>query len=170
MSHPPSPTPLASDPTPEDAPSKNPAPSEPTSKGLKAGSIGIGPTVALGLAAAAPAYSLAVTLGFVVLAVGASTPAAFLLGFVPIWLGAGPDASAVLADACAWAVAMLVVMRLPLLAGRAWARGRGVAQATTLIVGAGAVGAELARRLAEQPAYGLRPVGFLDADPHPPLA
>lgn len=54
------------------------------SKGLKAGSIGIGPTVALGLAAVAPAYSLAVTLGFVVLAVGASTPAAFLLGFVPI--------------------------------------------------------------------------------------
>ena len=53
-------------------------------KGLKAGSIGIGPTVALGLAAVAPAYSLAVTLGFVVLAVGSSTPAAFLLGFVPI--------------------------------------------------------------------------------------
>ncbi|UVJ38972.1 APC family permease [Arthrobacter sp. CJ23] len=53
-------------------------------KGLKAGSIGLGPTVALGLAAVAPAYSLAVTLGFVVLAVGAHTPAAFLLGFVPI--------------------------------------------------------------------------------------
>ena len=54
------------------------------SKGLKAGSIGIGPTVALGLAAVAPAYSLAVTLGFVVLAVGVHTPAAFLFGFVPI--------------------------------------------------------------------------------------
>ncbi|SEJ54797.1 amino acid/polyamine/organocation transporter, APC superfamily [Arthrobacter sp. yr096] len=74
MSQPPSPPMLAKDPTPKD----------PTSKGLKAGSIGIGPTVALGLAAVAPAYSLAVTLGFVVLAVGASTPAAFLLGFVPI--------------------------------------------------------------------------------------
>lgn len=55
-----------------------------TSKGLKAGSIGIARTVALGLSAVAPAYSLAVTLGFVVLAVGASTPAAFLLGFLPI--------------------------------------------------------------------------------------
>ncbi|MEV7660568.1 APC family permease [Paenarthrobacter sp. NPDC089316] len=53
-------------------------------KGLKAGSIGIGATVALGLAAVAPAYSLAVTLGFVVVAVGSSTPAAFLLGFLPI--------------------------------------------------------------------------------------
>ncbi|UKA49751.1 APC family permease [Arthrobacter sp. FW305-123] len=80
MSHPPSPTPLANGTTPKDPA----APRDPTSKGLKAGSIGIGPTVALGLAAVAPAYSLAVTLGFVVLAVGASTPAAFLLGFVPI--------------------------------------------------------------------------------------
>lgn len=69
MSHPPSPATLTND---------------QTSKGLKAGSIGIGPTVALGLSAVAPAYSLAVTLGFVVLAVGASTPAAFLLGFLPI--------------------------------------------------------------------------------------
>ncbi|VXA98758.1 Amino acid transporter [Arthrobacter sp. 9V] len=103
MSHPVSPTPLASgpkpkrpglkDPAPEatskEATSKVPTPKDPTpedprSKGLKADSIGIGPTVALGLAAVAPAYSLAVTLGFVVLAVGSSTPAAFLLGFVPI--------------------------------------------------------------------------------------
>src|SRR4029453_3865941 len=56
----------------------------PSAKGLKAGSIGIGPTVAFGLAARAPAYSLSAPLGFVVLAVGAHTPAAFLLGFVPI--------------------------------------------------------------------------------------
>ncbi|MDR6988345.1 amino acid transporter [Paenarthrobacter nitroguajacolicus] len=80
MSHPPTPRITTTDPTPKDPPSEGPK----ASKGLKAGSIGIGPTVALGLAAVAPAYSLAVTLGFVVLAVGASTPAAFLLGFVPI--------------------------------------------------------------------------------------
>ena len=35
----------------------------------------------------------------------------------------------------------------------------------TLIVGAGRVGEHLCRRLSSQPAYGLRPVGFLDADP-----
>jgi exopolysaccharide biosynthesis polyprenyl glycosylphosphotransferase len=35
----------------------------------------------------------------------------------------------------------------------------------TVIVGAGAVGARVARRLEESPAYGLMPVGFLDADP-----
>lgn len=37
----------------------------------------------------------------------------------------------------------------------------------TLIVGAGAVGAQVARRLSDHPEYGLRAVGFLDADPYP---
>lgn len=36
----------------------------------------------------------------------------------------------------------------------------------TLIVGAGDVGSRVARRLAHNPEYGLRPIGFLDADPH----
>jgi exopolysaccharide biosynthesis polyprenyl glycosylphosphotransferase len=36
-----------------------------------------------------------------------------------------------------------------------------------LIVGAGKVGARLAERLEEHPEYGLRPAGFLDADPYP---
>ncbi|MFF2370432.1 APC family permease [Agromyces sp. NPDC058110] len=53
-------------------------------KGLRPNAIGLGRIVALGLAAVAPAYSLAVTLGYVVGAVGVHTPAAFLLGFVPI--------------------------------------------------------------------------------------
>jgi exopolysaccharide biosynthesis polyprenyl glycosylphosphotransferase len=35
----------------------------------------------------------------------------------------------------------------------------------TLIVGAGLVGAQVARRLEQHPEYGLRPLGFLDADP-----
>jgi amino acid transporter len=65
-----------------------PATTAPTSethdKGLRRNAIGLGRIVALGLAAVAPAYSLAVTLGFVVGAVGLQTPAAFLLGFVPI--------------------------------------------------------------------------------------
>jgi exopolysaccharide biosynthesis polyprenyl glycosylphosphotransferase len=40
----------------------------------------------------------------------------------------------------------------------------------TLVVGAGVVGAHLARRLLSEPGYGLRPVGFLDADPLPSRA
>lgn len=59
------------------------APSAP-GKGLRPNALGLGRIVALGLAAVAPAYSLAVTLGYVVGAVGVHTPAAFLLGFVPI--------------------------------------------------------------------------------------
>jgi exopolysaccharide biosynthesis polyprenyl glycosylphosphotransferase len=40
----------------------------------------------------------------------------------------------------------------------------------TLILGAGMIGAHLVRRLVGEPAYGLRPVGFLDSDPLPPPA
>ena len=46
------------------------------------------PSVALGLASVAPAYSIAVTLGFVSMVVGNLAPAALLLGFVPILLTA----------------------------------------------------------------------------------
>lgn len=53
-------------------------------KGLRPDALGLGRIVALGLAAVAPAYSLAVTLGYVVDAVGVHAPSAFLLGFIPI--------------------------------------------------------------------------------------
>jgi exopolysaccharide biosynthesis polyprenyl glycosylphosphotransferase len=46
-------------------------------------------------------------------------------------------------------------------------RVRGRALRPVLIVGTGRIGAQLAERLEEQPEYGLRPVGFLDADPYP---
>ncbi|MBV9836650.1 MAG: sugar transferase [Solirubrobacterales bacterium] len=39
--------------------------------------------------------------------------------------------------------------------------------ARTLIVGAGVIGSQLVERLVGEPSYGLRPVGFLDADPLP---
>ncbi len=37
----------------------------------------------------------------------------------------------------------------------------------TLIVGAGMIGSHLAHRLISEPSYGLRPIGYLDADPLP---
>jgi len=46
-------------------------------------------------------------------------------------------------------------------------RRAGGQAAPTLIVGAGTTGALIARRLLGDPTYGLRPVGFLDADPLP---
>ncbi|MDI2128206.1 APC family permease [Yinghuangia seranimata] len=60
----------------------------PSDKGLRGGSVGLAASVALGLSSVAPAYSIAVTLGFVTLVAGHFAPAALLLGFVPILLTA----------------------------------------------------------------------------------
>ena len=62
--------------------------SDPTGKGLRTNSVGLLAVVALGLASVAPAYSIAVTLGFVVMVVGHLAPAALLVGFIPILLTA----------------------------------------------------------------------------------
>ncbi len=53
-------------------------------KGLRRGVIGLFGSTVLGVVQTAPAYSVAVTLGFLVMAVGVHAPAALLLGFVPI--------------------------------------------------------------------------------------
>jgi amino acid transporter len=57
-----------------------------TDKGLQAGALGLVGNVVIGLAAVAPAYSLAATLGYVVLAVGDKAPAMFVLAFIPMLL------------------------------------------------------------------------------------
>src|SRR5689334_24175663 len=55
-------------------------------KGLQAGAIGLVGNVVIGLAAVAPAYSLAATLGYVVLEVGEKAPSMFVLAFLPMLL------------------------------------------------------------------------------------
>src|SRR5215213_7190130 len=55
-------------------------------KGLKSGALGLLSSVVLGVSSTAPAYALAATLGFVVIAVGVKAPAIMLLAFVPMWL------------------------------------------------------------------------------------
>jgi len=57
-------------------------------KGLKGGAIGLLSSIVLGVSSTAPAYALAATLGFVVIAVGVKAPAIMLLAFVPMWLTA----------------------------------------------------------------------------------
>ncbi len=57
-----------------------------TDKGLQAGALGLVGNIVIGLSAVAPAYSLAATLGYVVLAVGDKSPSMFLLAFVPMLL------------------------------------------------------------------------------------
>lgn len=53
-------------------------------KGLAAGTLGLWGSTVIGLASTAPVYSLVATLGFVVLAVGAQAPIAFIIAFIPM--------------------------------------------------------------------------------------
>jgi amino acid transporter len=70
------------------AASRAPAPSEVLDKGLKKNAIGYLSNVVIGVASTAPAYSLAVTLGFIVAVkgVGVHAPAVLLVSFVPMLL------------------------------------------------------------------------------------
>ncbi|MEJ1156358.1 APC family permease [Microbacterium marmarense] len=56
----------------------------PQGKGLATGTLGLWGSTVIGLASTAPVYSLAATLGWVVLAVGAQAPIAFVLAFIPM--------------------------------------------------------------------------------------
>ena len=64
-----------------------------------------------------------------------------------------------------FALALVAGGRVGLALVQRRSRSAGLVSRPTLIVGAGMVGAQVARRLAEHPEYGLRPVGFIDADP-----
>jgi exopolysaccharide biosynthesis polyprenyl glycosylphosphotransferase len=55
--------------------------------------------------------------------------------------------------------------RIALMRGQRWARKRYLIGKPVLIVGAGLVGSQVARRLQAHPEYGLVPVGFIDDEP-----
>jgi len=55
--------------------------------------------------------------------------------------------------------------RLTLSLAQRWARAHRLVGKPVLIMGAGMVGAQVARRLESHPEYGLAPIGFLDEDP-----
>jgi exopolysaccharide biosynthesis polyprenyl glycosylphosphotransferase len=57
------------------------------------------------------------------------------------------------------------VGRVLLGSAQRWARSRRLVGKPVLIMGAGIVGAQVARRLESHPEYGLAPVGFLDEEP-----
>ena len=59
---------------------------QPAEKGLKAGALGLLSTIVMGVASTAPAYSLAATLGLIVVAVGLQSPAVAVIAFVPMLL------------------------------------------------------------------------------------
>ncbi|HWX75638.1 MAG TPA: exopolysaccharide biosynthesis polyprenyl glycosylphosphotransferase [Solirubrobacteraceae bacterium] len=64
-----------------------------------------------------------------------------------------------------FAVGTVACGRALLTLAQRWARARRLVGKPVLIMGAGVVGAQVARRLEAHPEYGLVPVGFLDEDP-----
>lgn len=58
------------------------------SKGLAAGRLGLFSSTVIGVGSTAPLYSLAATLGYIVIGAGAQAPIAIILAFVPMWLTA----------------------------------------------------------------------------------
>jgi exopolysaccharide biosynthesis polyprenyl glycosylphosphotransferase len=95
-----------------------------------------------------------------------STGAMLLVAFHALFTH-DPGAAALMARAWFFATVYVVGTRALLARAQTRARADEVTGKPTLIVGAGMVGAQIARRLAEQPEYGLRPVGYLDSDPPP---
>ena len=59
---------------------------ERSDKGLKGGTLGLLSSTVVGVASTAPAYSLASSLGFVVVLIGVSAPVVTILAFVPMLL------------------------------------------------------------------------------------
>src|SRR5271156_4214000 len=55
-------------------------------KGLKSGALGLISSTVMGVASTAPAYSLAATLGFIVVVVGLGSPIVAVIAFIPIFL------------------------------------------------------------------------------------
>jgi amino acid transporter len=60
--------------------------SAPGDKGLKGGALGLVSSVVIGLASTAPAYSLAASLGLIVVIAGEKSPSIMLIAFVPMYL------------------------------------------------------------------------------------
>jgi exopolysaccharide biosynthesis polyprenyl glycosylphosphotransferase len=77
------------------------------------------------------------------------------------------DAPSQRLDVRVWIFAVIGVGigRLVLSTAQRWARSRRLVGKPVLIMGAGVVGSQVARRLESHPEYGLFPVGFLDDDP-----
>jgi exopolysaccharide biosynthesis polyprenyl glycosylphosphotransferase len=97
--------------------------------------------------------------------VGATSVAAMLIVAIATFLGGTSHSAELLARV--WVFGMVYVSggRLVIGFSERFARAQKVVGKPTLIVGAGRIGAQVERRLEEQPELGLRPVGYVDANP-----
>jgi exopolysaccharide biosynthesis polyprenyl glycosylphosphotransferase len=107
----------------------------------------------------------ALLLDGVVPVISAVSVAAMTLAVFGLFVnGSAPPQSEAVGE---WLLALVAVAlgRIGLFSAQRWARSRRLVGKPVLIMGAGVVGAQVARRLEAHPEYGLAPVGFLDEDP-----
>ena len=128
------------------------------------------PSVVLALLAFRGIYGRKIQMGSFELIgriVSATSLAAMLLIALSALVDTSDGTAGPVARMWVFSTAYLAAGRLVLAAAQRRARRHRVVGKATLIVGAGQVGAQVERRLHEQPELGLRPVGYLDADPPP---
>jgi exopolysaccharide biosynthesis polyprenyl glycosylphosphotransferase len=101
----------------------------------------------------------------VVPVVGSVSIAAISAALLDVYAFGGRLDSAVLGHAWLLGTATVGLFRITAVFAQRRARAAGRIGRPTLIVGAGLVGTRVARRLTSTPEYGLRPVGFVDAEP-----
>ncbi len=100
-------------------------------------------------------------------AVSAVSVAAMAVALIGLLANGQIPAQSAWVEAWLLALATLGAGRATLALAQRWARSRRLVGRPVLIVGAGVVGAQVARRLEDHPEYGLYPAGFLDSDPRP---
>jgi exopolysaccharide biosynthesis polyprenyl glycosylphosphotransferase len=98
--------------------------------------------------------------------VGATSVAAMAVVAVATFFGGTTHSAELLARVWVFGMVYVAGGRLVIGLSHRHARALRVVGKSTLIVGAGRIGAQVERRLDEQPELGLRPVGYVDA--HPP--
>ncbi len=101
----------------------------------------------------------------VVPVVGSISVAAMMVVVLGVYTVGPADLTSVATHLWASAVLFVGTARATFIGAQRVARVRGLDGRPTLIVGAGQVGARIARRLQDERQYGLHPVGFLDAEP-----
>jgi exopolysaccharide biosynthesis polyprenyl glycosylphosphotransferase len=99
--------------------------------------------------------------------VGSVSIAVMAVAVAEVYLASGSLDSSVFVRAWVLSLTAVGMGRIGGVLAQRWARSGLVTGRPALIVGAGLIGAHVARRLETHPEYGLRPVGFLDDDPPP---
>ncbi|HEV7529989.1 MAG TPA: exopolysaccharide biosynthesis polyprenyl glycosylphosphotransferase [Solirubrobacteraceae bacterium] len=107
----------------------------------------------------------ALVLDGVVPVISAVSVAAMTVAVLGLFLNGHAPPQGVTVRAWLFGLVAVGVGRISLSFAQRWARARRLVGKPVLIMGAGVVGAQVARRLESHPEYGLAPIGFLDEDP-----